>query len=116
MQYGYNNNYPSQGAKTGIEFILSVAPVSPFTVFLINATQILRLLDNFGRRQLSSLIPPSQAIEIADCLDWRPRGVDLFDLDSMDCRHRLLERCPSVRDCIQPMRPCVLWTTKGVIR
>lgn len=114
MQYSYNNNYPSQGAKTGIEFIVSV--VSPFIFPPANPTQVLRLLDNFGRGQLSPLISSSQVIEIADRLDWRPGGMDLFDLGSMDYRHRVLERCPSVRDCIQPMHPCVLWAAKGVIR
>ena len=27
VQYGYNQNYPSEAAKTGIEFILFVVPI-----------------------------------------------------------------------------------------
>lgn len=116
MEYSYNRNYPSEAAKTGIEFILFVVHIPQFSVPSADAIQILWLLDDPRRRQLPSPIFPSQTIEIAGCLSWCPGGMDLFDVDSMDCGHSVLECRSSVCDSIQPMLPCVLWAVKGVIR
>lgn len=74
------------------------------------------MLDDSGGRRLPSPISPSDVIENTYSLCWRPGGMDLFNMDSVDCGHSVLERCSSVCDCIQSMHPCILWAAKGVIR
>ena len=39
VQYGYNRNYPSEGAKTGIGLVLFVVPVSQMIVFLLTPSR-----------------------------------------------------------------------------
>lgn len=97
-----------------MHFVRQIYFTSPY--FLINALQVLRLLDNPRRRHISFPIPSPQTVEVAHHLDWCSRDLDLFDMDSVDCGYGILERLSSVRGSVQPMYPCVLWATEGVVR
>ena len=91
-------------------------PISQATVTPAKASQILRLLDDLRRRRLPSPISSPKIIEDTHCLSWRPGGMDLFDMGSMDCGRSLPERRSSICDCVQPMHTCVLWAAEGVVR